>query len=226
MAEPKQNQNKREAGTRKFKLPEREARDVGDNPLRELLAEARVQEEASSLANNQSLAASTVEHLRTDDSLFAPFAPVTAGGEEIPASPVVAIALNPVESRVRASSPSSLKLAASPTSITGNLKSFKDFTEKWSLFLKPNQIAICRVLWEMTYAVGEERCFSSMARLAASAKTSERQCYRTVMQLERRGFIERVETFNTASTKGTIFRLHPSPVHLEHKTSRHRNIAD
>lgn len=225
MAELKHKQNKREAGTRKFKLPEREARDVGDNPLRELLAEARVQEESSSLANDQSLAASSVEHLRTDDSVFAPSAPATAGTEKTPGSPV-AIPINPVESRVRASSPSSLKLAASSTSVTSGLESFKDFTDKWSLFLKPNQIAICRVLWEMTYAVGEERCFSSMARLAASAKTSERQCYRTVMQLEQRGFIERVETFNTASTKGTIFHLHLSPVHPEHKTSRKYHIAD
>src|ERR1051325_474518 len=46
MAEPKIKPAKREAGKSKFRLPERAPRPVEENPLRELLKEAKAQEEA------------------------------------------------------------------------------------------------------------------------------------------------------------------------------------
>src|ERR687893_444415 len=46
MAEPKVKPEKREAGKSKFRLPERVPRPVEENPLRELLKEAKSQEEA------------------------------------------------------------------------------------------------------------------------------------------------------------------------------------
>ena len=46
MAEPKIRPAKREAGKIKFRLPERAPRPVEENPLRELLKEAKAQEEA------------------------------------------------------------------------------------------------------------------------------------------------------------------------------------
>jgi hypothetical protein len=46
MAEPKIKPAKREAGKSKFRLPERTPRPVEENPLRELLREAKAQEEA------------------------------------------------------------------------------------------------------------------------------------------------------------------------------------
>src|SRR5215211_3561347 len=47
MAEPKIRPAKREAGKSKFRLPERAPRPVEENPLRELLKEAKAQEEAA-----------------------------------------------------------------------------------------------------------------------------------------------------------------------------------
>src|ERR687894_239826 len=47
MAEPKIKPAKREAGKSKFRLPERAPRPVEENPLRELLKEAKAQEEAA-----------------------------------------------------------------------------------------------------------------------------------------------------------------------------------
>ena len=47
MAEPKVRPAKREAGKSKFRLPERAPRPVEENPLRELLKEAKAQEEAT-----------------------------------------------------------------------------------------------------------------------------------------------------------------------------------
>src|SRR3712207_1001532 len=46
MAEAKIKPAKREAGKSKFRLPERAPRPVEENPLRELLKEAKAQEEA------------------------------------------------------------------------------------------------------------------------------------------------------------------------------------
>ena len=74
-------------------------------------------------------------------------------------------------------------------------------------------MGVCRALFEMTYAVGETQCFTSMPRLASAAGLKERQCYNIVAQLEMLGFIERPEIFNTSTHKGTVFRLnlHPNP---------------
>ena len=103
------------------------------------------------------------------------------------------------------------------------VQSFSEFSTRWSPFLRPAQLAVCRAIWDMTYALGKSDCFSSMAKLAAAAKLSERQCYRTVEQLERRGFVEKPEVFNTATTKGTVFFLHSTPIqpHMRRKRIYH-----
>lgn len=100
---------------------------------------------------------------------------------------------------------------------------FSEFSSRWTPFLRPAQLAVCRAIWDMTYAIGQTECLSSMAKLATAAKLSERQCYRSVEQLERRGFVERPEVFNTAKTKGTVFILHTLPIqpHLKRKRIYH-----
>lgn len=104
--------------------------------------------------------------------------------------------------------------------------SFAEFSARWRAFLRPAQLAICQAIWGWTHAIGEEKCFSSMTKLAAAASLSERQCYRTVEQLERRGFIERPEIFNTAQTKGTVFILHLSPIQPSVKAKRIYHIGE
>ncbi len=88
---------------------------------------------------------------------------------------------------------------------------FRDFSKRWSPILRSGQMSVCRVLFEMTYGVGEAECFTSMPKLAAAAGIKERQCYNVVAQLEQLGFIERPEIFNTPNKKGTVFRLFLSP---------------
>src|SRR5205823_10666348 len=89
--------------------------------------------------------------------------------------------------------------------------SFGDFSKRWSPILRSGQMSVCRVLFEMTYEVGQTECFTSMPKLAAAAGLKERQCYNVVAQLELLGFIERPEIFNTPTKKGTVFRLFLSP---------------
>lgn len=105
-------------------------------------------------------------------------------------------------------------------------ESFSQFSSRWEAFLRPAQLAVCRAIWDMTYAIGEGKYFSSMTKLAAAAKLSERQCYRSVQQLERCGFIERPEIFNTATTKGTFFILHTSPIQAHLRTKRIYHVGE
>jgi hypothetical protein len=102
-------------------------------------------------------------------------------------------------------------------------QSYTEFLARWKPFLRPAQLSVCKAIWDMTYAVGKDECFSSMAKLAAAANLSERQCYRSVEQLEHRGLVERPEIFNTAKVKGTVFILHSLPVqsHLKRKRIYH-----
>jgi hypothetical protein len=78
---------------------------------------------------------------------------------------------------------------------------------QWKPFLSEAQMCVLEALYKITHAKGVAECLTSMPKLAAAAGVSERQTYNVVKELERNGFIERPETFNTPTTKGTIFRL-------------------
>jgi DNA-binding MarR family transcriptional regulator len=85
---------------------------------------------------------------------------------------------------------------------------FEEHFGVWRPFLTEGQMCVLEALYDMTHAVGTDNCMSSMPKLAAAAGVSERQTYNVVKELEKHGFIERPETFNTPTKKGTIFRLH------------------
>ncbi|MDQ3803885.1 MAG: helix-turn-helix domain-containing protein [Acidobacteriota bacterium] len=78
---------------------------------------------------------------------------------------------------------------------------------QWKPFLSEAQMCLLEALYNMTHAKGVAECLTSMPKLAEAAGISERQTYNVVKELERTGFIERPETFNTPMKKGTIFRL-------------------
>jgi DNA-binding MarR family transcriptional regulator len=78
---------------------------------------------------------------------------------------------------------------------------------QWRPFLSEAQMCVLEALYNMTHATGVAECLTSMPKLAAAAGVSERQTYNVVKELERNGFIERPETFNTPTKKGTVFRL-------------------
>lgn len=78
---------------------------------------------------------------------------------------------------------------------------------QWRPFLSEAQMCVLEALYNMTHAKGVAECLTSMPKLAAAAGVSERQTYNVVKELERNGFIERPETFNTPTKKGTVFRL-------------------
>lgn len=187
MAEPKAKQAKREAGKSKFRLPERAARPVEVSPLRELLEEAKSQEEAL-------------------DTRPAPRPTPAKKGAGVGRAPSAKAPAAPTPQNLRAVTIDTAAPAEESPSYT-----FADFSKRWSPILRSGQMGVCRALFEMTYEQGRTECFTSMPRLAEAAGIKERQCYNVVSQLELLGFIERPDIFNTPTQKGTIFRLYMEP---------------
>jgi hypothetical protein len=188
MPEPKIKPAKREAGKSKFRLPERAPRPVEENPLRELLKEAKAQEAALEPKAPQ---------LRRDTPVKK-IAGVQPSKREVMDTPVMSNA------GVSAA-------GKEPAGVEAPTINFAEFSRRWSPILRSGQMGVCRALFEMTYEVGQAECFTSMPRLAEAAGLKERQCYNVVGQLELLGFIERPDVFNTSTQKGTIFRLHLEP---------------
>ncbi|HEX8282817.1 MAG TPA: hypothetical protein VF588_05660 [Pyrinomonadaceae bacterium] len=189
MAEPKIKPAKREAGKSKFRLPERAPRPVEENPLRELLKEAKAQEAALE---------PKASHIRQDTPVKK-----IAGVQKSPKSDLI---------DTPAMSDAGVSVAnREVASVEAPAINFAEFSRRWSPILRSGQMGVCRALFEMTYEVGQAECFTSMPKLAEAAGLKERQCYNVVGQLELLGFIERPEVFNTSTQKGTIFRLHVEP---------------
>ena len=208
MAEPKTKPERRVAGKSKFRLPDRQPRVSEINPLRELLQEAKAQEEALTAPRSQPRSRTT------------PAKPVAG---VIPAN-AAKLDSTPAQTIAGVSKP----LAAGPAIGSGKVirASFGDFSKRWSPILRSGQMSVCRVLFEMTHGVGEAECFTSMPKLAAAAGLKERQCYNVVAQLEQLGFIERPEIFNTPTKKGTVFRLFLSPQELSAGANRRYHIGE
>lgn len=94
----------------------------------------------------------------------------------------------------------------------GGKLSFEEFVMRWSPLLRSGgrtgKLDICRVLYEQTYAVGKRTCFTSYEKLGALCGLGKATTVKNVKQLEELGFIERAAVYNTATKKGTEFRLH------------------
>lgn len=208
MAEPKTKPERRVAGKSKFRLPERQPRVSEINPLREILQEAKAQEEALSSPRPR-------PHTRPT-----------------PAKPIAGVVstpeLKPDDTPARKLAGVARPVTAAQSTEPGKSPpaTFGDFSKRWSPILRSGQMSVCRVLFEMTYGVGEAECFTSMPKLAAAAGLKERQCYNVVAQLEQLGFIERPEIFNTPSKKGTVFRLFLTPQDLSSAVNRRYHIGE
>ena len=188
MAEPKIKPAKREAGKSKFRLPERAPRPVEENPLRELLKEAKAQEAA--------------------------LEPKARATRETTVKKIAGVSVGLKKETVSTPAPEIAGVSSARTSVAASQEqsiTFAEFSRRWSPILRSGQMGVCRALFEMTYEAGLTECFTSMPRLAEAAGLKERQCYNVVGQLELLGFIERPEIFNTPTQKGTVFRLNLEP---------------
>lgn len=189
MAEAKIKPAKRVAGKSKFRLPERTPRVAEINPLRELLQEAKAQE-AATISNS-------------------------SGQNITPVKQIAGVSQFPGSDKPTDATPAKIITGVIPSldikTGAGNAHSFGDFSKRWSPILRSGQMSVCRVLFEMTHALGQTECFTSMPKLATAAGLKERQCYNVVAQLELLGFVERPDIYNTPTKKGTVFRLYLSP---------------
>lgn len=208
MAEPKIKPAKRVAGKSKFRLPERSPRIAEENPMREILQEARAQEEALTAAPSPMPRDTPAKRI--------------AGVSHTQLSSISQSQTSNTPAKINAGV---VKLSESEESRDQTSYSFADFSKRWSLILRSGQISVCRALFEMTYALGESECFTSMPKLAAASGLKERQCYNVISQLEHLGLIERPHIFNTPTQKGTIFRLHLEPLSPDARVERNYHIG-
>jgi hypothetical protein len=201
MAEPKIKPAKREAGKSKFRLPERAPRPVEENPLRELLKEAKAQEEA--------------------------LEPKARATRDTPVKKVAGVRVVPKKEAINTPAPEIAGVSVVETAAAGEAQpiTFAEFSRRWAPILRSGQMGVCRALFEMTYDAGLTECFTSMPRLAEAAGLKERQCYNVVGQLELLGFIERPEIFNTPTQKGTVFRLNIEPRPPSDRAERRYHIG-
>ncbi len=91
--------------------------------------------------------------------------------------------------------------------------SFEDFARKWKMYLYPGQLAVLRTLYEVTYAVGTNECFTRYNEIAKATKMSRRNCINVMNFLVNRGFVERLEVRNDATGKGIRLRIYLDPLH-------------
>src|SRR5689334_11986104 len=125
MAEPKIKPAKREAGKSKFRLPERAPRPIEENPLRELLKEAKAQEEA----------ALEPEARTTHDTPVKKIAGVRV-------TPRKEVIHTPASQIAGVSSRETAEAVVESLSIT-----FAEFSRRWSPILRSGQMSVCRALF-------------------------------------------------------------------------------
>lgn len=89
---------------------------------------------------------------------------------------------------------------------------FDEFVARWGFVLRSGgrtgKLRICQVLYDNTYAAGQNTFFTSYEKLAKLTGLEKKQCAINVKQLESLGFVERLNIYNTATKQGTEFRLH------------------
>lgn len=189
MAIPKEKKTTRVAGKRKFELPPREIRVVDDNPVRELL-------------------------LSIKPPIVSDLPAVIQRQENAPLK-IVEPYIQPATPNLKPSKKQAVKATNNPDkqqqSNIARGQDFDYFRRKYERLLGKARMIVCEAIYDLSLGVGNPDCFYSVGKLALETGFTERYIFKLVGQLDALGFIEKVETFNTATKKGTIFRLHLEP---------------
>lgn len=189
MAIPKEKKATRVAGKRKFELPPRETRVVDDNPVRELLLSL------------QPPAVADVP-IALPQSEISPLRIVEPQSKPAPSN-----RQQPKKQKEQVKN----DLVIQQQSNVARGQDFDYFRRKYERLLGKARMIVCEAIYDLSLGVGNPNCFYSIGKLAQETGFTDRYIFKLVGQLEALGFIEKVETFNTATKKGTIFRLHLEP---------------
>lgn len=173
--------------------------------------------DATAVSDAEILARSSGEERQVKPATVAQ-TPATEAPKEvvnIAFSPPTPAPLRPVETASANSSSlparSKLDFSAQRVFSSSDFGSYEDFARKWRMFLYPGQMAVMRILYELTHAIGATECFTRYSEIATATKMSRRNCINVVNSLVDRGFVERIEVRNDASAKGIRFRIHLEP---------------
>lgn len=91
--------------------------------------------------------------------------------------------------------------------------SFQAFVDRWKHGLRRGQLRMCEVLFNKTHAIGLTECETSFSVLMHESGLSRRQAFQIMSELEKMGFVERLEIARHSTRKGTgsHIRFHLTP---------------
>jgi DNA-binding MarR family transcriptional regulator len=90
--------------------------------------------------------------------------------------------------------------------------SFEEFAKKWKRYLYPGQLAVMKMLFNLTIGCGTTECFTRYSEIATATKMTRRNCINVMNSLVERGFVKRLEVRNDATGKGIKLRIHTDPL--------------
>lgn len=93
----------------------------------------------------------------------------------------------------------------------GSNITFEDFENSFRKRLSKSQLRICKVLFRMTYAIGATSCLIRVNDLMEQAQVKRRNLFLSLKELEKAGFIERGDIYNTPTKRGMKISFYPAP---------------
>lgn len=104
--------------------------------------------------------------------------------------------------------------------------SFEQLELRWKAVLRRAELSVLKALYEMIYAQGLTELLTSPAQISVRAGIDKRHCQRVIAKFEMLGLIEKGETFNTKTKKGTVYHLHLVPHFSPSSTPRVFHFED
>lgn len=173
--------------------------------------------ERNSSTETENAASSPSEYQQSASAILAPTS-VTEPREDsvnsvLPSSAPTSLSIFKAAVAIQPESSHQLEFSSETqrVSTSNSFTVYDDFARKWKMYLYPGQLAVMRILYGLTHAVGENDCFTRYSEIADATKMSRRNCINVVNSLVNRGFVERLEVRNDASAKGIRLRIHLEP---------------
>lgn len=230
MVKPKQKESKEQAeslrGKNRFAIPERPPRPKDSTYFDLFFKEAGIVTELPG-DNQQPIRPTT----KTAEITELPPKSVPNAKAPRPVRAVTEKGVISDESR-RADTPRSthtaaetLPISAEPISISAT-ELYSEFEVRWKFVFRKGELRVLKALYNMTHGAGIKEIFTSPAQIAVVADVDKRHCQRVIRKLESMGMVEKGETYNTKTKKGTMYRLHLSQKAVNSTTSRITHLYD
>ena len=218
MVKPKQKESKEEQagslrGKNRFAIPERQPRPKDSTYFDLFFKEAGIVTEPPSDNHQLVHPATRIAEVTELTPKFVPSAKMSRPGRADTEKRVVLeesvrtdASRNPDITSARAAT-ETLPISTEPGFLSA-IDLYSEFEARWRFVFRKGELRVLKALYDMTYGIGIKEIFTSPAQIAVAADVDKRHCQRVIRKLESMGMVEKGETFNTKTKKGTMYRLH------------------